>query len=221
MTRAILLGIGFFILSVRADANPVLLTGVVTEESCEDAQAVLRDGDLIFTELRNPFFRRFAVLYASWVNHVGVAFRDPQLGWVVYEGAVPFSRRTPLCRFLRPSLVTRFAVRRLDRILEAPHLAALRASLERRMGVTYDLGFNLYSWRQFCSKLVYESFLEAFGIEIGRRQTFQQMREEHPEINYRFAELWFGDNDIPWERVTVTPGSQYEDSDLYGVLEVR
>jgi hypothetical protein len=60
----------------------------------------LKPGDLIFTSIPNPIYRRIAAATGSKASHVGIAFPDPEAGWVVAESAVPFVRYSTLTNFL-------------------------------------------------------------------------------------------------------------------------
>ena len=77
------------------------------------------------------------------------------------------------------------------------------------MGKWYHLGFDLDSRHQFCSKFVYEIFREAVGVEIGSVELFRDLLARNPHSPLQFWKMWFIGR-IPWDRRTITPGSQFE-----------
>jgi hypothetical protein len=181
--------------------------------------SVLRDGDLVFIAIFNPFYREVGKATRSWATHVGIAFRDGSDGWQVAESRIPFSCWTPLPRYLARAAQGLVAVRRLPRDLSPDEAAALREAAHLRMGRFYDIGFDLDRLnRQFCSRFVYEVFHEAVGVEIGPVKRFQDLLVEHPT-----PRLWpwkvFYRGRIPWHRRTVTPADQYRDPQLVTVLD--
>lgn len=197
---------------------PIEARGLSDEKACDLAKTHLVEGDLIFLAIDNYIFKNIARMSNSWVSHVGIATRNQAGEWTVLESTIPQAKRTPLCHYLARTKDARFAIRRLYRPLAAVESQAVIAFAEGKLGTGYDTGFNFNSDRQFCSKLVYQAYLDATGMEIGRKETFDDLRKAHPEIDYTFAEVWFFGN-IPWERVTVTPASQYEDQDLFTIVE--
>lgn len=192
--------------------------GLSKAEACAEAQKTVAAGDVLLTEINNYVFRNIARMTNSWTSHVGLVYRAEDGEWMVWESTMPRSKRSRLCDFLSRTNGSRFAIRRLNRELSASEFAALARSAEARLDIAYDTGFNYDSNKQFCSKFVYQVFLEATGLEIGKRETFQDLRDANPDVDLAFAEAWFFGG-IPWERVTVTPASQYIDDDLATVLE--
>lgn len=197
---------------------PIEAHGLSQDEACKLAKSLINEGDLVFLEINNYIFQNIARLSASWTSHVGVILKNPGGDWVVAESTIPRSKITPFCTYVGRTRGSRLAIRRLYRPLMASELNLLVSATSQRLGVSYDTGFDYNSNKQFCSKFVYQAYLDATGLEIGRKETFADLRTAHPEIDITFAEVWFMGN-IPWDRVTVTPASQYEDGDLFTVLE--
>ena len=208
-----------------------LLTGnAFAKPNCDQVKAVVSEGDIIYLGLDNPFYERVARATGSWVSHVGFAMRDTNGEWGVYESKVPLSAFTPLCDYLDRGAENQVAIRRLPG-LTADDLTALRAEADARMGFLYHLGFDYDSSRTFCSKFVYDVFAMAFlrrgkVVEIGTIETFGELlltaernlnRSEYENL-LQFWQAWFLPiGGIPTERRTVTPHSQWIDSDLIDV----
>jgi hypothetical protein len=167
----------------------------------------LKSGDLLFIASPSYLYRRVATATGSRASHVGVAFEDPQQGWLVAESTVPMSRYAPLGDFLARSERQWLEVRRLQCELSQGQVTALRAACDARMGRWYHLGFAYESPRTYCSKFVHEVYREALGVDIGVVETFGELLQRNPRESLGFWKLWFFGR-IPWQRKTVTPASQ-------------
>lgn len=178
---------------------------------CQLLKSHLQSGDLVFLELDNYVFKQVALLTQSWTSHVGIAFYENH-EWIVYESVIPFSKRTPLCDYMNKTKGDSFEVKRLPGLTDVD-IQSIKQSAESRLGIAYNIGFDYDSHRQFCSKFVYDVFKEALGLEVGQKETFQDLKNKNPNADLSKAEIWFLGN-IPWDRVTVTPASVYEDPKL-------
>jgi len=170
-------------------------------------ERLLQPGDLVFISVINPLYRHVAVVTKSKATHVGIAFHDEQNGWMITESTAPFAKITPLNRFLARSHDSWLAVRRLRTGLSSEQRTQLRAACDVRVGTVYELGFRYDSPHLFCSKLVYDAYLEATGIEVGLLEPFSDLLKKYPDQSLRFWQFWFFGR-IPWSRRTVTPASQ-------------
>ncbi|MDQ8023720.1 MAG: YebB family permuted papain-like enzyme [Moraxellaceae bacterium] len=183
-----------------------------------DLASQLQVGDLVFTLIDNPLYRRIASASSSWTNHVGIVIRTDGSEPLIAESRVPLSGVTTLSRFLARSAGGRVAVRRLRISLDAADAIAIEAAARKRMGKLYHTGFNLDSSRQFCSKFVREVLLEAIGEEVGEIQSFSTLLAHNPQTALTFWRWWYFGN-IPWQRRTVTPSSQLHSPDLHTIFD--
>lgn len=181
-------------------------------------ECLLQAGDILFTSIPNFLYRRVAQATGSLASHVGIAFHDPDAGWLVAESAVPIVKYTPLADFIARSDRGWLVVRRLRGGLSAAQVEALRRECDAHMGKLYHLGFHFFSSRQFCSKFVYEAYLAAVGIEIGTLESFRTLLNYQPGTPLTFWRLWFLGR-IPWSRFTVTPASQISSDKLETIWE--
>lgn len=167
----------------------------------------LRNGDLVFISVINPLYKHVAKVSDSLATHVGIAFRDDVHGWLIAESTVPFAKYTALNKYLRRSRDGWVAVRRVASNLNASQINSLRDACDRRMGGLYGFGFNYDSRRLYCSKFVYDSYLEGLSIEVGSIQSFESLLKPQTDQSLWFWRLWFF-GVIPWARRTVTPANQ-------------
>ena len=184
------------------------------------ARLPVRSGDILFISVPNPLFQQVSIATKCPANHVGIVFDDPEKGWLVAESAVPLSRYTPLEKFIGRSDHGWFTIRRLKTGLTEPQVQALRAQCNARMGVAYHTGFRYESHRMFCSKFVYDAYQSALGIKIGELETFSHLLNRNPEAGLNFWRVWYL-GCIPWDRVTVTPASQFESTLLETVCQSK
>jgi len=166
----------------------------------------LQIGDLVFIRVRAKPFLKIAAITDSWTNHVGIVVDTCGDEPLIAESTFPRSRFTPLSRFVARSEHGRVAAGRLVRALTQDEQQRIRVAAQRRAGIFYDTGFNLFSRRQFCSRYVREVLGEATGIEVGDVQSFGDLYAQHPDEPQGFWRLWFLGR-IPWQRKTVTPAS--------------
>lgn len=181
-------------------------------------ESVLESGDVLFTSISNFLYRRVAQATGSKTSHVGIAFHDPDAGWLVAESAVPTVRYSPLADFIARSDKGWLVVRRMRGGLSTDQVESLRNECDRRMGKLYHLGFHYGSSRQFCSKFVFETYLAALGVEVGTVESFHTLLTSLPDTPLLFWRLWFLGR-IPWSRLTVTPASQLRSERLETIWE--
>ena len=186
-----------------------------TAKGCAAIRAQLREGDIVFTRIDNWLYRKVAEASKAWTTHVGIAIKENG-NWLVAESTIPLSKKTEFCDFLGRTANGQYSVRRLR--VGQLDLAKLKNSIDANMYRPYDLHFDFDSTWLFCSKFVYEAYLSAAGVEIGRIETLGDLRAANPEADQTFWEYWFLGN-VPWQQRTVTPQSQYEDAKLVTVSE--
>jgi len=186
----------------------------------DSSDALIQEGDIIFLSIPNALYRKVASATGSPTSHVGIVFKDTSSQWVVAESTIPLATYTPLPRFLKRSDDGWHCIRRMKGGLSSKNVAALRSACDERMGALYHLGFRYESRRQFCSKLVYDVYRSALGIEVGQLESFHDLLSRNPRESLAFWRLWFF-GIIPWSRLTVTPASQMESPALETVFLSR
>lgn len=183
-----------------------------------DLASQLRVGDLVFIQVKPKLFRHISIATGSWTNHVGVVIAVDAGEPVIAESAFPFSRPTPLSRFVGRSKGRRVAIARLHDVLDEDQQARVRVAASRRFGIFYDTGFNLHSPRQFCSRFAREVLNEATGIQVGEIESFAQLLTQRPGVPLTFWKWWYFGK-IPWERQTVSPASVFNSGQLRRVFD--
>lgn len=180
----------------------------------------LQVGDVVFIRVANPLYRKVADANGSWTNHVGIVIDVSGPEPVIAESRVPRASATTLSRFIARSENARLAIRRLPRELSTDERQRVVVAAQARFGQWYDLGFDLHSKRQFCSKYVHEVLLQATGESVGKVESFASLLAKHPDVDQRFWKWWYL-GAIPWQRETITPASQYESERLETIFDGR
>lgn len=187
-------------------------------ENLRRALPSIREGDVIFIRVCHALYRRISETSGSWESHVGIILRDAHGGWTVAESTIPVSKFTPLERFVGRSENGRFLIRRMRPGLAGEDLQRLHSATARRIGKLYDTGFAYDSPRQFCSKFVHDSFLEATGRPVGKVETFRELFAENPQAPVSFWRTWFFGR-IPWDRRCVTTASQIQAPNMVTIFD--
>lgn len=175
-----------------------------------------QDGDIIFTSVPNYLYQCVEKATVSRTSHVGILF-NIKGRWMVAESRVPRSCYTPLEDFVARSRQSWFSIKRYRDGLTATQAEALKSCCDEQMNRWYHLGFKYASDRQFCSKFVFDAYQVAVGVQVGELKTFRELLAKNPEAPTLFWRCWYF-GFIPWQRVTVTPASQFEDSQLVTVV---
>jgi hypothetical protein len=170
-------------------------------------------GDIVFIRVSAKPFREVADATNSWTNHVGIVIDISGAEPLIGESTFPFSRATPLSKFIARSEDGRVAVARIKTPLSQEQQQRVFVAANKRIGIFYDTGFDLHSHRQFCSRYVREVLNEATGINIGDIETFGTLLAHRPNANVGFWKVWYFGH-IPWERETVTPASLLRSSQV-------
>lgn len=178
----------------------------------------VRVGDVVFIRVPWKPFREVAATTRSWTNHVGVVVATDGAEPAVAESTLPFSRLTPLSRFVDRSEAGRVAVLRWRQPLTPTQLQRIPLAAQQRIGVRYDTGFDVNGSGQFCSKFVREVMAEATGHALGEVVAFRQLLAMNPDVNLRFWKVWYFGR-IPWDRQTVSPASILHSPLLYAVFD--
>lgn len=175
-------------------------------------------GDIIFIAIDNFLYRRVSAFTNSWTSHVGFVYEKSEDGIIVAESTVPWSKKTKLEDFLRRSKSGKFSIKRLKKPLHTEECIKLKVATDKRLNKLYHTGFKYYSKRTFCSKFIYDIYREALNVSIGELESFNDLLAKNPDTKKSFWRTWYF-GVIPYERVTVTPASQYESPLLDTVIE--
>lgn len=175
-------------------------------------------GDLVFIRSRARPFVKLADALLTWTNHVCVVVSTHGPEPMIAESVAPVSRLLPLSRLVGRSHYWRVAVRRLHEPMTALQQVRLQEAACKRLGVFYDMGFNLDSKRQFCAKFVREVMHEATGHHLGEVECLSELLSRNPTAKLLFWKVWFLGR-IPWERKTITTASLLQSPLLQSVFD--
>lgn len=195
-----------------------LSTQALVKQLNQQTEIRFKIGDLVFIDVCVKPFKMVSDATACWANHVGIVVDTAGGNVMVAESTFPFSKRTSLEKFIQRSTQGRVAVKRPRRAFTAEQEQAIVAAADKRMGILYDTGFDLYSRRQFCSRFVYEVLQEAVGLTVGKVENFATLLHQNPHAKLSFWRCWYFGL-IPWQRRTVTPASVLRSTEIVSVCE--
>jgi hypothetical protein len=178
----------------------------------------LEVGDVVFIQVTPYPFKKVASTTHSWVNHVGIIVDTSGDFPIIAESTFPFSKKTPINRFIARSGDGRVAVSRLDKGVSQEDKQRIVKASNKRLGIFYDTGFNLHSKGEFCSRFVREILAESTGASVGEVETFKRLLDKNPDADLAFWRVWYFGT-IPWNRETVTPASLYRSTNLKIVFD--
>jgi hypothetical protein len=201
-----------------ADRPATITSTPLATATVGDLAEFLKVGDLVFIHMPALPFRRISVATQCWTNHVGIVVDVSGGQPKVAESKIPLSGTTTLHRFIARSDGRRAAVARLKEPLSPEQEQAVLRSARSRTPIFYDIGFDMLSHRQFCSRFVREVLHDATGMLIGDVESFLTLFERNPQVDLRFWRIWFLGR-IPWERRTVTPASLLASPHLWTVFD--
>ena len=187
------------------------------QQTLNELESTIKEGDIIFMEVGGPLYGSIAKTTNSWTSHVGILFKGDQNQWMVAESKVPKSTITTLEAFVKRSVNLNISVIRYNKGLKTQHIAQLKEAGAKRMGRWYDFSFNIESKKSlYCSRFVYECYKEALDIEVGHEESLEELLDNCPNAPLGFWRLWFLGR-IPWQNRTVTPASQLHDKAFHTV----
>lgn len=185
-------------------------------ELCQNVRKQIQAGDIVFISSESEIFENVAKSTLSWTSHVGLALPDSKnQELMIYESTLPLSKKTSICDFVKRTSQDQIAVMRPKFKLDQSSIQRLQRTAENKMGIIYHTGFDYDTkTRLYCSKFVYDVYLNAMGIEIGYIETFADLIEKNPDPELiEFWQGWFFGK-IPEKRRVVTPAGQLHDNDL-------
>jgi hypothetical protein len=179
--------------------------------------ALFQDGDLIFQKSASSQAAALEEATESPWTHVGILFRNGK-DWVVAEGSEPV-RIIGLNQFVRKGKNKEYRVYRHQALESGKGLEqqvdALKLVISPMLGLPYDIYFEWADDRIYCSELVFKSFQEALGIEVGRMQKFRDLRLDGPHVRKLIKDrLESIGKPLNLDEPVITPIAQMEDPAL-------
>ena len=179
----------------------------------------LRDGDIVFQDLRSPQSRAIKLATGSEFSHVGIVFsRDGE--FFVLEAVQPV-RIIPFEQWRDQGIDGKFIVKRLRGVdtLLIPEIAEKMKSYgQTLLGKDYDAQFGWSDDRIYCSELVWKIYMEGAGIELAPLRPLRDYDLSHPEVRTKMDER-YGDTP-PLDEPMTSPGDIF-DSPLLEAIEIH
>lgn len=172
------------------------------------------EGDLIFQSLPlNPLIEAIEGSTGSPFSHCGILRRTSAGGWVVLEAIGPV-KETRVSEWIGQGRDGRYTVFRLKEAWRGRVPEFLKAA-DGYKGRPYDIHYDMDDGRIYCSELIWKSFRQAAGAELGSLQTLG-------ELNWRpYAGVIrkIENGNLPLKRRMITPRRLSEAPQLERVFE--
>lgn len=178
--------------------------------------STLRNGDIIFQTSRSGQSLPIQLATRSPWSHCGIVYIQDGKP-MVYEASGKV-RLSPLKRFLKKGEGGRFEVKRLafaDSLLTPENLGKLKAAGQAFDGRPYDGFFGWADDRIYCSELVYKTYRNALGVEIGVTRKLRDFDLENPVVASALAARY--GKAVPLEEPVIAPSDMHGDPRLVTV----
>lgn len=191
---------------IRGTGAAMFLALAIAGPSVARADAALRDGDIIFHTSRSAQSAAIQRATHSPYSHVGlVLHRDGKP--YVFE-AIATVRYTPLANWIARGDGGHYVVKRLKTSVTPGQAGKLRRAAEKYADKAYDLYFEWSDARIYCSELVWKTYRDALGMEIGVRQKLREFDLTDPAVKAKMRER-YGTN-VPLDEPVISPAAQFE-----------
>jgi hypothetical protein len=190
-------------------AGALLVSLLLLGGAPAEAVPEVREGDIVFQTSLSAQSQAIQLATHSRLSHVGIVARKDGRAFV-YEAIGPVTF-TPLEEWIARGEGKRILVKRLKTALTPEALAKLATTAGRFRGKGYDFAFEWSDDRIYCSELVYKTYKEALGLELGKLQRLGDFDLADPRVQKKLRER-YGDK-IPLDEPVISP-AQIADSPL-------
>lgn len=181
----------------------------------------IKNGDIIFQTSLSGQSKAIQLATHSKYSHCGLIFRSDtgQLAWYVLEAVQPV-KWTPLDKWIGRGEGGHYVIKRVvpDPPLPDEMLKRLKIIGEKFVGKDYDLHFDWSDDKIYCSELVWKSYYELTGLEVGKLQQLKELDLTSEPVKAKMKQR-YGDN-IPLDEKVITPASIF-DSELLETVDEK
>ena len=177
------------------------------------AQGVrLRSGDIIFQTSKTKVAATVFGTTGSIITHVGMVVMRGGKPYVI-EAVGPV-KLTPFDTFVRRGIGEYFTLKRLKSNLDRRKRLSLVRRAKKFLGRRYDRQFRWSDGKQYCSELVYKTYKNALGIELGRLDTIGSLYSSwNPITRFYVSRVYKRSRPNPKEPI-ITPQAIYDSAHL-------
>lgn len=214
----------------------ILLIGFITKKYLHNPVQILKtaqkglqkpskkkefqNGDIIFQTSLSPQSKAVQLATNSKYSHCGLIFKkeDDNKNWYVLEAIQPV-KYTLLDEWIARGKNGHFIVKRLisDPMLPKPRLTKLRTNAEKYLGKDYDLAFEWTDNKIYCSELIWKTYKETTGLEIGNLQQLRDFNLSNNLVRSKLRERY--GNKIPLNETVISPQSIFDSKNLITIDE--
>lgn len=186
----------------------LLLLLIASITVCAAEEYVPHQGDIIFQSLpHSDLVDAIEGATNSKYSHVGIVFHNDK-SWYVREAIGPVID-TPLGLFKRRGRDGHIEVYRLKEEYQK-NIAGFIAESDKYMGRPYDMRYRMDDENIYCSELVYKSYQDATGSQLGKLVKLGSLRWGKYERLIKEIE----GGSVPKDRIMITPRHLSESEQL-------
>lgn len=191
--------------------------GLILKKAIENNE--LHEGDIIFQSTNSAQCSAVKMVTKSDYSHCGLVFNryNKKDDWWVLEAVQPV-KWTKLKSFIARGQSGHYVIKRLKSIANNTSIGdTLQQAAEKHLGKNYDALFQWSNEKIYCSELVWKTYKDVLGKEVGKTQQLSNFDLSHPSVA-KIVEERYGDN-IPWQEKVISPQAIYECNQLELVIE--
>ncbi|HEY9777742.1 MAG TPA: YiiX family permuted papain-like enzyme [Planktothrix sp.] len=168
----------------------------------------LRQGDIIFQVSRSGQSTAIQLATHSKYSHVGMLMRQDNR-WYVYE-AERGVELTDLQEWIARDPQHHYVIKRLKQndLLTPAAIAKLKNEGRKFLGRPYDPYFRWSDDEMYCSELVWKTYKNALGVEVGKLRKLKDFDLTSPTVKRQLA-LRYGDK-VPLDSTVVSPADVFD-----------
>lgn len=200
----LILSIGIFCGCQKVKKEQVEISNQVSEKKFE-----FQNGDIIFQTSLSSQSEAIQVATNSKYSHCGMIFDEN--GLYVYEAIEP-TKLTPLKEWIARGKNGKYVVKRLKNpeIIKRNYIKFTNAC-NQFLHKHYDSNFDWSDDKVYCSELVWKSYKNGLGIELGKLQKLSDFNLTNEIVKKKLKERY--GNKIPKNESVISPSAIFE-SDL-------
>jgi uncharacterized protein YycO len=169
----------------------------------------INNGDLIFQTSLSEQSKAIQLATKSKYSHCGIIFKEGK-DYFVFEAVQPV-KKTPLDKWIARGQNKKYVIKRLkneEQILTQEALKKMKKIGEQFKGKNYDLTFEWFDEKMYCSELIWKIYQRSTGIEIGKLEKLRDFDLTNDVVKKKMKER-YGDK-IPLEETVISPAAIFE-----------
>ncbi len=181
----------------------------------------IKNGDIVFQTSLSTQSKAIQLATHSKYSHCGMIFNldSAKDNWYVIEAVQPV-KWTRLDKWISKGEGGHYVIKRVmtDPPLPDDMLKELKTIAEKFVGKDYDMYFDWSDDKIYCSELVWKSYHQLIGLDVGKLQQLKELDLTSEQVKTKMKQR-YGDK-IPLDEKVITPASIFA-SDLLKTIDEK